>query len=213
MYWLEALDLEMPTNPDELYEVLKAFKEQDPNGNGEADEIPMIGTHGTWNGYFDEMIINFFTYYNTDYMLGVEDDVVYAPFTTDEWQEAMIYMNKLVSEGLLSNLSFTATVDELVSMIQSYPPEEQILGVVVGNTATTFPYTSNPALLAYDSLPPFEDAYTPERTANITKFGFITCDCEHPEIASPPVRLFRARARVADHPLRRAGRALYVPRR
>ena len=28
MYWLEALDLEMPTNPDELYEVLKAFKEQ-----------------------------------------------------------------------------------------------------------------------------------------------------------------------------------------
>ena len=183
MYWLEALDLEMPTNTDELYEVLKAFKEQDPNGNGEADEIPMIGTHGTWNGYFDEMIINFFTYYNTDYMLAVEDDVVYAPFVTEEWQEAMIYMNKLVSEGLLSDLSFTATVDELVSMIQSYPQDEQILGVVIGNTATTFPDTTNPAILAYDMLPPFEDAYTPERTANITKLCYITADCEHPEIA------------------------------
>ena len=65
----------MPTNPDELYEVLKAFKEQDPNGNGEADEIPMIGSHNEWNGYFDEMIIHCFTYYNTDYMLGVDDDV------------------------------------------------------------------------------------------------------------------------------------------
>ena len=45
---------------------------------------------------------------------------------------------------------------ELVSMIQSYPQDEQILGVVIGNTATTFPDTTNPAILAYDMLPPFE---------------------------------------------------------
>ena len=31
----------MPTTTDEFYQVLKAFKEQDPNGNGKADEIPM----------------------------------------------------------------------------------------------------------------------------------------------------------------------------
>ena len=182
-YWLEALDLEMPTNPDELYEVLKAFKEQDPNGNGKADEIPMIGSHNAWNGYFDEMIINYFTYYNTDYMLGVEDDVVYAPFVTEEWQEAMIYMNKLVSEGLLSDLSFTMTLDEMVSMIQSYPPEEQILGFIVGIPVHTFPDPSTTSILAYDAVPPFEDAYTPERTANVTKYAFITADCEHPEVA------------------------------
>ena len=182
-YWLEALDLEMPTNADELYEVLKAFKEQDPNGNGEADEIPMIGSYNVWNGYFDEMIINFFTYYNSAYMLGVEDDVVYAPFVTDEWQEAMIYMNKLVSEGLLSDLSFTVTQDELVSMVQGYPAEEQIIGIVVGHQVVAFPDPTTEAILAYDILPPFADAYTPERTANVTKFGYITCDCEHPEIA------------------------------
>ncbi len=181
--WLDALGLEMPQTVDEYYETLMAFRDKDPNGNGEADEIPMIGSHNAWNGYFDEMIINYFTYYNTDYMLGVEDDVVYAPFVTEEWQEAMIYMNKLVSEGLLSDLSFTMTLDEMVSMIQSYPPEEQILGFIVGIPVHTFPDPSTTSILAYDAVPPFEDAYTPERTANVTKYAFITADCEHPEIA------------------------------
>ena len=181
MHWLKALNLEMPTNTDELYTVLKAFKEQDPNGNGQADEIPMIG--GTWNGYDDEMIINMFIYYNQDYMLNVKDDVVYAPFVTDEWQQAMIYMNKLVSEGLLSDLTFSITTDELVSMVQSYGPEEQIIGVLVGTFTTTAPDSTKPCVLAYDILPPFEGAYTPMRTANCTRFGYITEDCEYPELA------------------------------
>ena len=41
--WLEKLGLAVPTTTDEFYNVLKAFKEQDPNGNGKADEIPMTG--------------------------------------------------------------------------------------------------------------------------------------------------------------------------
>ena len=181
MHWLKALNLEMPTNTDELYTVLKAFKEQDPNGNGVADEIPMIG--GTWNGYDDEMIINMFIYYNQDYMLNVKDDVVYAPFVTDEWQQAMIYINKLVSEGLLSDLTFSITTDELVSMIQGYGPEEQIIGLLVGTFTTTAPDGTNPCIMAYDAFGPLEGAYTPIRTANCTKFGYITTDCETPELA------------------------------
>lgn len=33
-------ELDVPVTLDDWYNVLKAFKEQDPNGNGEADEIP-----------------------------------------------------------------------------------------------------------------------------------------------------------------------------
>ncbi len=33
----------MPQTLDEFYTVLKAFKENDPNGNGKQDEIPMCG--------------------------------------------------------------------------------------------------------------------------------------------------------------------------
>nr|WP_256719746.1 extracellular solute-binding protein [Paenibacillus glucanolyticus] len=32
--WLKKLNLDMPETTDELYEVLKAFKKNDPNGNG-----------------------------------------------------------------------------------------------------------------------------------------------------------------------------------
>lgn len=38
--WLRKLDLGTPTTVDEMYNVLKAFKTRDPNGNGIADEIP-----------------------------------------------------------------------------------------------------------------------------------------------------------------------------
>jgi len=40
--WLEALDLEVPQTVDEYEAVLRAFKTQDPNGNGEADEVPFF---------------------------------------------------------------------------------------------------------------------------------------------------------------------------
>ncbi|MEG7531886.1 MAG: extracellular solute-binding protein, partial [Hungatella sp.] len=38
--WLDNLGLKVPETMDEFYDVLKAFKEQDPNKNGIADEIP-----------------------------------------------------------------------------------------------------------------------------------------------------------------------------
>lgn len=39
--WLEKLNLDMPTNMDELYEVMCAFRDNDLNGNGDTtDEIP-----------------------------------------------------------------------------------------------------------------------------------------------------------------------------
>ena len=42
--WLENLGLEVPTTIDELENVLRAFKEQDANGNGDPnDEIPFTG--------------------------------------------------------------------------------------------------------------------------------------------------------------------------
>lgn len=38
--WLDKLSLEVPKTSDELLEVMKAFRDGDPNGNGEKDEIP-----------------------------------------------------------------------------------------------------------------------------------------------------------------------------
>ncbi|MCI9626770.1 MAG: extracellular solute-binding protein [Clostridia bacterium] len=40
--WLDKLDLAVPQTIDDWYNVLKAFKTMDPNGNGNIDEIPLL---------------------------------------------------------------------------------------------------------------------------------------------------------------------------
>jgi len=44
--WMKKVDVEMPANTDEFYQMLKTFKENDGNGNGQDDEIP-LGVNGT----------------------------------------------------------------------------------------------------------------------------------------------------------------------
>ena len=48
--WVDKLGLAMPATTDELFEVLKAFQEQDANGNGEADEVVAIDFDNFANG-------------------------------------------------------------------------------------------------------------------------------------------------------------------
>lgn len=63
--WLEALDLEMPTTGDELLECMRAFAEDDPDGNGEKDTIGFAynavfptSQQIAWYGYTDGRWIN-----------------------------------------------------------------------------------------------------------------------------------------------------------
>ena len=55
--WLGQLGLETPKNVDELYTVLKAFENNDPNGNGQKDEIPYFArnVHYSKNGNIPSM--------------------------------------------------------------------------------------------------------------------------------------------------------------
>lgn len=44
--WLKKLNLKTPTTVDELYNVLYAFRNNDPNGNGLKDEVPLFDRAG-----------------------------------------------------------------------------------------------------------------------------------------------------------------------
>ncbi len=113
--WLDKLGLEIPTTTEEFYQMLKAFKEQDPNGNGIADEIPMSGTtftNGGWHSPIDQFLMNSFVYNdvvtpNGARHLTLEDGTVKVAFTEPGWQEGLKYLNKLYSEGLIDPQAFT----------------------------------------------------------------------------------------------------------
>ncbi len=95
--WLEKLNLEVPTNAEELYNVLKAFKTQDPNGNGQADEIPMsvVGTKS------DTGLAALMHMFGTKLGFYVKDGEVKYGILEPEFKEALEYIVKLYSEGLV----------------------------------------------------------------------------------------------------------------
>ena len=100
--WLDKLGLKAPTTTEELYQVLKAFKEKDPNGNGKPDEIPYTET-GLNMDFLNPFGI---TDINASSMIVQDGKPVYFP-TTDAYKEALIYTHKLYSEGLIDQELFT----------------------------------------------------------------------------------------------------------
>ncbi|WP_225228637.1 ABC transporter substrate-binding protein [Bacillus sp. PS06] len=104
--WLNNLGLEMPTTTEELKEVLIAFKTQDPNGNGEADEIPMsfIINHGGEDLAF--LFGSFGLGDNYDHTVVSDDGEVIYTVTQDGYKEGMKFLNELYEEGLIDVEAF-----------------------------------------------------------------------------------------------------------
>ena len=108
--WLEKLGLEIPETSDELYDVLKAFKEQDPNGNGKEDEIPLVAGQGNKTATVIPLINAFDAHMNL-YVDAKDDTIKYGP-VEDNYKEGLTYLNKLYDEGLLEEDYLTATTDQ-----------------------------------------------------------------------------------------------------
>ncbi|KAB1944452.1 extracellular solute-binding protein [Bifidobacterium longum subsp. infantis] len=117
--WLDKLGLQVPTTWDELENVLKAFKTQDPNGNGQADEIPMnIRKLDSYFTYYSPMLLLNSTGIVTGFNKGASPTGFYAKngvvksfLTSDEYKEVVKYYHKLISEGLIPADWATKTFD------------------------------------------------------------------------------------------------------
>lgn len=123
--WLDKLGLETPTTTEEFYQMLKAFKERDPNGNGLADEIPMAATSKLGYAGIDEFLLNSFVYCNDDRMM-VENGTVKFVGDTEEYREGLRYLNRLYNEGLLLKDSLVMDRKALTSLGEN--PDVPILG-------------------------------------------------------------------------------------
>ncbi|GAA2511191.1 extracellular solute-binding protein [Winogradskya humida] len=115
--WLKKLNLPMPKTTEELRTVLRAFKTQDPNGNGKADEIPLTtdAQDSTLIGY----LMGAFAYApfgasnGIPSLLQLNGDTVETPVDKPEWREGLKYINSLYQEGLIDQASFTQNAEAL----------------------------------------------------------------------------------------------------
>ncbi len=108
--WLEKLDKKMPETADELYDVLKAFREQDPNGNQKQDEIPLVAGQGGKTARIIPLINAFDAHMNL-HVDPKDDTIKYGP-VENNYQEGLSYLNKLYREKLLEEDYLTSTNDQ-----------------------------------------------------------------------------------------------------
>jgi putative aldouronate transport system substrate-binding protein len=107
--WLDRLGMKLPRTTDELYTVLKAFVEKDPDGDGVKDTVGLVAVSAA-DGTSLEMfngILGAFTHSNIGtlaprgyWMLDKEKNLQSA-VTSVELRNAIIFLRRLYKEGLL----------------------------------------------------------------------------------------------------------------
>ncbi len=181
--WLQKLGLSKPTTIDELYNVLVAFRDKDPNGNGKQDEIPLMGLTHRFGRGVDHYIINAFIQYSASRKAMIEDGVAFSFHDQDEYRQALIFMNKLVKEGLMSELVFSANGTELRKMLNPVNGQPNTIGICCAWITGDYQEPSN-SWKIYEPLPALADAtgrggYGMFDAPTVqTSFG-ITSSCEN----------------------------------
>lgn len=160
--WLDALNLQVPTNLEEFKQVAIAFATQDPDGNGAAD---------TWALSFSESYSEIAPLcaafgitlpegsanQQDSWYIDEENKIAYKAQTSPEFKELIKYLNELYEAGAIyPDLSLTSTeVDNLaadgkigfkhiatIEMLPTYSPQlwyAQMLENVPGSKGTVVP--------------------------------------------------------------------------
>ncbi|MCM3782785.1 ABC transporter substrate-binding protein [Neobacillus mesonae] len=105
--WLNNLGLEMPKTTEELKEVLIAFKTQDPNGNGQADEIPLSFINKPGGEDLTFLFASFGLGENWDHTVVTDEGKVVFTAAEEGYKEAIKFINELYNEGLIDIEAYT----------------------------------------------------------------------------------------------------------
>lgn len=185
--WLETLNLEAPTTPEEFKEMLIAFKEQDPNGNGVADEL---GLMGFYNGRQSDPIcylMNPFELYVTNYHYITDDGELRFVANTDGWRDGLRYLNDLYESGLIEEETYVQDKTQFEAFLNK-PAGETVLGAfpfwyqgdaIDTNVLNWTDYQAIAPLIGPTGL----QQSAARQGGNFNLNGSITSQCEYPEVA------------------------------
>lgn len=197
--WLDNLGLQVPTTMEEYYEVLKAFKEKDANGNGDPnDEIPYtflainhINGYGSFFGAYGRAEAFNAAGAALNHFVVENGKVIYEPIT-EEWKTAVKELRKFVQEGLWDNEGFVQDGDQYNGKLTS---ATAIVGSAYTWSTGSFGENSD----QYIPLAPLKATASSEpakvhKRQNHISFQpaglVITEKCEKPEILAQWIDLF-----------------------
>lgn len=173
--WMDNLGIkEQPKNLDELYDLLVAFKTQDPNKNGVKDEIP-LGILGT--DLLNAILPYITNSYDAQTSTAIDEkgNLFYVP-TSEVYKEALEFLTKCNSAGLCLSSAFSIDAQQVVATGSS----ADVYGCV---------YTQGPAGVVgvkqcdkYVMMHPFKENTLQKSNAFKKGTLCITDACENPEI-------------------------------
>jgi len=175
--WLDQLGMKVPTNLEELEVALQAFKDNDLNGNGAKDEIPMVDCTAN-KGMID--IMQTYVQTGVDELTIRKDGKLAFAYTTDEYKEFLKYMRNLTKKGLYDKTSFSQDNATLKTLINS----KEVRVGVFSHTSTSILSAEKTRRLDYVPMRIMNNHVSVlfKKTMPVNKF-YITKDCEHPEVA------------------------------
>lgn len=187
--WLDKLGLEEPKTMDEVADMLRAFVNDDPDGNGEDDTVGLISNSEVYGDYPNNMfaITNIFTAfgaYPDTWINGADGSVVYGS-VQPEMKAALELLSSWYAEGLLDQQFTTRTYDDNVALLSSGK-----CGAFIGpwwapfNTGLTSSYATDDAEWVNVSAPVGENGVINGiNTKSYAGFVVVRKGYEHPEIA------------------------------
>lgn len=182
--WLDALGLETPTDAESLYLVLKAFREQDPNGNGLQDELPLLTSAEMMPYVIRSLLSMFCNVGNMNNNIAVENGRLVASYSTEAYRDGLRYIRRLVDEELFSALSFAIDETQFNAIMSQ---QTTVVGMSVrASLATTMPF-DDPRRAEYIGVAPFKmvdgTVLTPYTPTTANAHFVITSSCDNPEAA------------------------------
>jgi putative aldouronate transport system substrate-binding protein len=179
--WLAKLGLKMPETTQEFLETLRAFRDRDPNGNGQKDEIPLVSFNTNMGNNYLYALMTPFIYTQSNFWL-LSNGKIDVPFNKPQWREGVRFTKQLLDEGLLSPLSFTQDQPQMTALVTPDPPRAGVVNRISmsnlgANDTKRGQYIPVPPLQGPGGRRAFYQPQLPELRMIISK------NCKNPEAA------------------------------
>ncbi len=180
--WLEKANMKAPTTTDEFVEVLRYFRDNDMNGNGDPnDEIPFQARQANDYAHNLSAILGAFgVVLPSDYVYSLDGETVTFGGTEPGLFDALNWLHMLYDEKLLDNDTFTTTNDEQNAKAQNED-------VLMGSLIYWIPDSMDTKYADYIVLDPLKgpkgDQLWYGGKQPTATFGYcVTTACEDPEV-------------------------------
>lgn len=146
--WLDKLGIKSPTTTAEFEEMLKAFRDQDMNGNGNtSDEIPYMSSMSAWGGSPFYYLVYPFQLQSIRGVYKDDSGTWQLAGVQDGYKDAMAWIHSLYEQGLIAEETFTQDKAQFKAILNVGSEAETVVGCftaayqgeVIDSTAATIP--------------------------------------------------------------------------